>query len=232
MARASYRDYAGADLSICTAERRWLQDELTSVNGVLARWLDKTSPGPGGVWTRDQIDLLEEGARTLPPLLDIHAAALDALDRCDFSERGAMPDLQQRGRDFVQQARRRIEDAPATLAYIAAKAQLEAWRAERTTRERDARAGCPSRTKVGAARVYYAWEDEDGRQQWLFCDGARVVSAASDALEFRAPAGASRRELRRMKPATYLQAAKRFDRLDRPPRLPAVDVAEAQKDGS
>lgn len=232
--RATFRDYAAADTSICTAERRWLQDELASVNGVLARWLDRTSAGPEGVWTREQLDLLEQGVQTLPPVLEIHAKALEDLERCDFHDQGAMPDLRQRGREFIQMARRRIEDAPNTLAYVTAKAQLDAWREERTARQRNARSVCPERPKVGTPQLYYGWQDEEGRQQWLFCDGAKVVSRGSEALHFEPPAGASRKELRRVKPRAYLQAAKNYDRLDRPPRLPATDVAEAdaEKDGT
>ena len=41
MGRAEYRDYGGAR-ALCEAEPRWLADELSSVNGLLARFLSST----------------------------------------------------------------------------------------------------------------------------------------------------------------------------------------------
>ena len=39
MSRVEYRDYAAAKANPCDAEPRWLADELTAVNGLLARYL-------------------------------------------------------------------------------------------------------------------------------------------------------------------------------------------------
>lgn len=229
MWRASYRDYTASRQSICSAEPRWLIDELGSVNGVLSRWLGKTDLGLDEVWPKEALDLLEQGAETLPPLIAVHREQLQEVGRCSFANEGAFPDIRRRGLEYVEKAAERIERAPQVKAYIAAKAALEVWRRERPLREIEAGRTCPAKVRVGQARVYYAFESEEGQRRWLFCDGARVTTDVSGALVFQAPPDATRREMRRIKARDYLEAAKAFplDRMDIPPRLPSIDVAQA-----
>ncbi|MFP2898819.1 hypothetical protein [Corallococcus sp. 4LFB] len=107
MSRAEYRDYAGAKASPCDAEPRWFQDELTAVNGLLARFIKETEQAmdPKALEHAKQLALLEEGLRTLPPVLKVHEANLQALKACDFRRAGAFPDLAQRGATLLTEAR-------------------------------------------------------------------------------------------------------------------------------
>jgi hypothetical protein len=225
MWRASYRDYAGSRISICTAEPRWLQDQLTSVNGVLNRWLEATARAPEETWTHDELSLLEEGARTLPPLVDVHAQNLADVGRCSFAKDRVYPHLRERGAELVAAARARIEQAPRLQAHILAREALALWREERPMREGEARNRCPPKPNPRARPVvYYAWEAEDGRVSWLFCNGARVITPPGGGEpEFDPPPGMHPRDARRIQPRPHIDAAVDYppEGVDRPPSVPA-----------
>lgn len=219
--RASYRDYEAAKQSICSAEPRWLQDEISAVNGVLNRWLERTNHGFDAEWPTADMDLLVKGANTLPAVIEVHEKNLNAMQNCRFGDDRGFPAMIKWGRDYVERARARIQEAPAIREFVVAKTALELWRTERPRREIVAKNRCPDRVRAGSAQIYYAWETEDGQMRYLFCDGARVVTKAGT-LEFEAPTGLSRREKRRVKARNYLQAAQNWPRgsIDIPPDLP------------
>ncbi len=221
--RASYRDYANSPTSICSAEPRWLQDQLSSVNGIMSRWLDKTSKGYEDTWSSDELSLLEEGSRTLPPLLEVHGRNLEDLARCSFGDERAYPDLRERGLELIVRVRERIDFAPKLQAYITARDVRDLWKRERHLREAQARTGCPARPpRRGPPPIYYAWQTEGGETRWLFCDGARVTELPGGATTFDPPGDLSARERRRLNAKTYLKAAAAYPqtRVDRAPALP------------
>ncbi len=222
MSRATFRDYASARPGICSAEPRWLQDELSSVNGLLARWLDRTSAGYDGVWTPDEVKLLQQGAETLAPLLEAHVRNLESLRGCSFGHGTAFPELIRRGERYVEQAQQRMREADSIVAWRIAKKAVELWHREQPLREADARRRCPDRVVHGSAQVYYAVEREDGQVRWLFCDGAKVQSLADGGTELQVPDGLTRAQRRRIQSRKYLSAAKDFpsSRIDRPPSFP------------
>ncbi len=222
LSRANYRDYAAARPGICSAEPRWLQDELSSVNGLLSRWLDRTSAGYDGAWTSDDLELLQQGAETLEPLLEVHARNLEALRACSFSDGRAFPDLLQRGESFIRQARVRMGEASAITGWRIARKALDLWKREQPVREVQAKRRCPDRVVYGRGEIYYAAERVDGQVHWLFCDGARVQSLAEGGTELQLPDGLSRVQRRRIKARKYLEAANDYPtgRIDRPPPLP------------
>ncbi len=234
MWRAEYRDYGGSS-EICTAEPRWLIDQLSSVNGVLSRWLAETERGPEERWTRAQLDLLDEGSKTLPPVAEVHAQNLEAVRRCRFARESAWPDLRARGLELAAQVKARAEWAPLLRAYLAEREAHAAWHSGRAARELEARRTCPDRPpKRGPPPLYLATANEAGEVQWLFCDGSRVVApAAGGSPRFEPPAGLSSREARRLQPKGYLEAAFDFpaERIDTPPappvapELPAVSTS-------
>jgi hypothetical protein len=229
LSRASYRNYAHSKANICSAEVRWLLDELSSVNGLLGSFLDKTSAGYDGFWAKEQLDLLEDGARRLPELLDVHEKNLADLQKCRFARTRAFPDLTHRGTEYVRMARRRVEESPALVAYVRARAARELWSQERPRAELEARRTCPARPRPGAIELYYAWEDDQRQVQWLFCDGAKVRSAPDGQKDFVEPFGLSVKDRRKLRPKSYLDATERFDpaRVDRAPLLPARGVEKA-----
>ena len=232
MWRASYRDYGSSRSNICNAEPRWLEEELLSVNGVLAHFLEHTDHGRDAQWSSNDLDLLEEGQKSLPPVMEIHHRNLEAMSHCGFAKDRGFPTLLSRGREYLDQAEARLEGAQALLDYIAAKRALALWRQEQPNRQFSAKQTCPERSRKKPANLYYAYEAESGQVRWLFCDGSRVTTASSGSLEFQPPADANRRELRRIKARDYLKAAQNYPKVsvDRPPSLPNADVADAGKD--
>jgi hypothetical protein len=232
LSRANYRDYTTARPGICSAEPRWLQGELSSVNGLLSRWLDRTSAGYDGDWSREDLELLQKGSETLKPLLETHAGNLEALKACSFSEGRAFPDLTERGRELIDRARQRMGEAESIAAWRIARKAQALWHREQPSREVLAKRACPDRVVYGKAQVYYALERPEGRVRWMFCDGAQVNSLAEGGTELQLPPGLTRSQRRRMKARRYLQAAKDYPahRIDRPPGLPErTDAVSEQR---
>ncbi len=222
--RAEYRNYADSRTSICTAEPRWLIDQISSVNGVLSRWLDATQRGADERWTRADLSLLEEGSSTLPELADVHARNLQAVGRCRFARERAWPDLRTRGMELTEAVKARAEWTPKLRAYLTERDLHAAWHSERPNREANARRTCPDRPpRRGPPPLYFASANEAGEVRWLFCDGAQVIAAASGGTpQFEPPPGLSARDARRLQPQGYLEAAFDFPeaRIDRPPPAP------------
>ncbi|MCP3105115.1 hypothetical protein LZ198_40235 [Myxococcus sp. K15C18031901] len=227
MSRADYRDYTRGKASPCDAEPRWLSDELSAVNGLLSRFLDGTekaadldAPEQG-----QQLTLLEEASRTLPPLLDVHEGNLRGLARCKFRDTGAFPELSRRGTELVGSARERLAGTQAAVAASALKATQDAWKEGARERESTARGTwCTANPKVGEASVFYARQNLEGVTEWRFCDGSRVEQRPDAEPSFVEPEGVSARDRRRIQPPRYLQAAKEFpaEEIDRAPTTAAA----------
>jgi hypothetical protein len=232
MSRADYRDYAGAKADPCDAEPRWLADELTAVNGLLARFLRETERAhrPEAPDHAQQAALLEEAVRTLPPVLEVHRGTLAGLERCGFRRRGAFPEIARRGAELVEAARTRLAQAPKALESARRQEAVRKWKDEAPAREAAARGTwCPEKPRVGQAVVYYVRQDADGRTVAHFCDGHRVERAAGGEPQLIEPEGLSRRDRRRLPPREYLEAADNFpaEEMDRHPDLAPAKGAGA-----
>lgn len=237
MSRAEYRDYAGAKASPCDAEPPWLADELTNVNGLLARFLRETEHA-GDAQSPQQaqhLALLKEATGTLEPVLAVHEHNLDGLRACGFRRTGAFPELSRRGHELVKEARARLAEAPALLAAVRLREAQRRWKEEAPAREATARGTwCTARPTVGSPDLYYARQSVDGGTVWLFCDGHVVRAPRGEEPTLQSPDGLSRRELRRVQPKRYLDAARDYPRaeIDRPPEsLPAAGVAKERAQG-
>ncbi len=231
MSRASYRDYRGAEVGICDSEPRWLLDELASVNSMLDRFLEATATPPGEEWTDEQLKMLEEAAKSLPEVLEVHEANLKRLGRCDFADSHAFPTLRERGLAYVSEARARVAQAPDLIAYVRAKDALERWKDERPRLQLAAKEGCPSRPRVGDADLYFAYEDEQGQTIWLFCDGAIARASRGGAPELFPPANLGAYQRRRFKSRPYLEAVRSFPKtaIHRPPDVPEPPSLNARR---
>lgn len=228
--RATYRSYADEPARICNAEPRWLMDELTSVNGMLSRFLDSTAP------TRPEVPLsiaerrrMSEAAEALPPILDEHAQNLEAMSKCGFAERGGFPVVRKRGMEYVAQIRKLLDDAPALIEYANAVDRLEAWRRELPRSEVDARLGCPPRQ---GKTLYFAHEQENGTRIFAFCDGTKVTAQHGKELVWTEPSFLPARERRRWRAAPYLKLVRSYpeEQIVRPPPVPEpVRSSEAQR---
>lgn len=233
MARAEYRDYAGAKASPCDAEPRWLTDELSAVNGLLARFLQETEEAgaPEALNQEKHLALLQEAAGSLEPVLKVHAATLSGLRACEFRRTGAFPELERRGTELVQRAWARLGEAPAILAAKKLREAQRQWLDEAPAREAEARrTWCAPRPTVGSADLYFAREYPDGRTEWLFCDGHVVEARAGGEPVLVGPEGLSSRERRRVQPRRYLDAARGYpaEEID---RQPGATTGSASKEG-
>src|SRR5687768_1550341 len=65
---ASYHDWAKANP--CQADVKMVVGDLDSTSALLNEYLGQTSAGVEGMWSSEQITLLEEGVVVLPALLD------------------------------------------------------------------------------------------------------------------------------------------------------------------
>ena len=222
MARAEYRDYSGARADLCDVEPRWLVDELSSVNGLLARFLSSTKEAadPKSLQHAEHLALLQEATRSLSPVIEIHRKNLAALRECDFRQTGAFAEIARRGTELLELSKARLAEASVALAAAELLRAQQRWAEEAPAREvqlplaelRVARA--PRRLRGSLARQY-----PNGRTEWLFCDGVMVEASAGGEPELVTPEWLSSRERRRIQPQRYLEAAKAYpaSEIDRQP---------------
>ncbi len=227
LARADYRDYAGAKANICEAEPRWLTDELSAVNGLMARFLSSTDQAldPEGVEHDKHLEMLKQASETLGSVLDVHEANLTSMKACAFATKGAFPELSRRGKDLLDRARSRLADAPKAIEASELKEKQRLWVEEAPMREQTARqTWCAKRPEVGNTDLYFARQYTNGRTEWLFCDG-HVVEVAANGNEpvLVSPPGLSWRERRRVKPPRYIEAARNYP-LEEIERMPGTEL--------
>jgi|SRR6218665_927009 len=219
--RAEYRDYVGAKANICdAAEPRWLLDELSGVNGLLARFLSSTelANSPGSSERAQQAALLQDAAGSLPKVLNVHQANLKALQGCGFAHSGAFPELTRRGQELVELSRARLKEGDQILE---AQEVRNKWKEEAPGREQKAReTWCAKDPEVGSTDVFYARQFTNGRTEWLFCDGHMVQAASADAEPtLTGPENLSAKERRKVKPPRYIEAARGYpaEEIDKQP---------------
>lgn len=218
---ATYHDWAKANP--CEAEPKMVVGDLDSTSALLNEYLGQTSAGLEGMWSSEQITLLEEGVVVLPPLLDATEKATGAIARngCRFLKETGFAEPVKKVTELGEQTRRRIADAPAIAEGLALKAALKAWK----DKQPEARSGaksewCPPKIKPGApVDIYYAAEDEVGLTEWLFCDDSRVFASVGAAPAFEAPAAMKKKP----KDKAYLESAAKYPASDvqRAPKAPA-----------
>lgn len=221
-ARAEYRDYVGARASLCNAEPQWLADELNSVNGLLSRFLLNTREATNldAPQQAEELELLREATRGLPPVMKIHRQNLAELSECGFRRTKAFPELARRGTELLTEAETRLAEAPAALAMIELRSAQRKWEEEVKSREATAKGTwCAPDTAVGNADVYFARQAADGQSSWLFCDGLKVESSSGSEPQLVIPEELGRRDRRRIQPQHYLDAAKAYpaSEIDRQP---------------
>ncbi|WP_244239517.1 hypothetical protein [Corallococcus carmarthensis] len=237
MSRAEYRDYAGAKASPCDAEPRWFQDELTAVNGLLARFIKETEQAldPKALEHPKQLALLEEGLRTLPPVLKVHEANLRALSSCGFRRSGAFPDLAQRGAALLTESKERMALGPQIQAAAALREAQKQWREQGPAREAKAKeTWCPKPSKVGQPDLYFARQSPEGRTEWFFCDGHVVEKSGDAEPALLSPEGLSKADRRRVQAKKYLEAAQAYpaEEMDREPSAATLQKPAASESGS
>ncbi|MFP2957101.1 hypothetical protein ACLEPN_04505 [Myxococcus sp. 1LA] len=236
MSRAEYRDYKKAKADPCaSSEPRWLADELTTVNGTMARFLRETEElsnldAPGHA---RQLALLREASDSLPPIMEVHRYTLNRLKECGFRDTGAFPEIARRGRELLTEVDARFEEGPKALAAVALREAQRQWQAEKPEREAAARrTWCPPNPQMGQTDLYYARQEVDGLKLWRFCDGHLVEQRADGNPVLIQPDGLTWRMRRRIKPQSYLDAARDYPaaEMDRQPSsVPSSGQGAAKK---
>lgn len=227
--RVELRDYrSGAP---CTAEPRWLLDELRGPLSLVRTFLRTAGTPVDGEWTDQGRAFLAQAHRELPPLLEILEATLEATRRCSFGDEPAFRDLRKEGRARTDAARRVLPVVPDLLDHLEARQTRARWKAMQWERQADARHRCPRPSLV----PYYAVRGCAGATEWFFCDGTRVTREPGQGPVFLpgpswSPPPPAPKRSRRGRPApppppsaeAYLAAAERSTELDSCPPLPAV----------
>lgn len=235
MGRAEYRDYTGARVNLCDTESRWLADELSSVNGLLARFLSSTEEAthPQALHHAQQLALLQEASQSLAPVMEIHRHNLVALRKCDFQRTGAFPNIAQRGTELLELAQARLAALPDVLAANELLKAQRTWAEEAPAREASARqTWCAAHPKLGNADLYFARQYPNGRTEWLFCDGLMVEQPAGGEPQLITPESFSRQERRRIQSQRYLDAARNYPESDidrQPGAVPGLGTASEEK---
>ncbi|WP_224249313.1 hypothetical protein [Hyalangium gracile] len=222
MSRAEYRSYGGEHAALCDTEPRWLVDELSSVNGMLSRFLFSTeeATNPDALQHAEHLALLQQALQSLPPVMEIHRRNLQGLSQCSFQRTGAFPEISKRGAELLSLATARLDEAPAALAAVELRKAQQKWKEEAPMREATAKQSwCTPSPTVGNGDLYFARQHPDGRTEWLFCDGLKVEAPPGGEPQLITPEGLSRRERRRIQPQHYLEAAKAYpsSEIDRQP---------------
>ncbi|GEM_PF-982864 len=204
----------------CEAAPKMVIGDLDSTSALLTEYLGQTSAGVEGVWSSEQITLLEEGVVVLPKLLDNVEKATGAIARngCRFLKETGFAEPIKKVTELGELTRKRIAEAPAIAEGLALKAALKAWKDKQPEARTGAKAEwCPPKLKAGApVDIYYASEDEAGLTEWLFCDDVRVFASTGAPPAFEAPATMKKKP----KDKPYLESAAKY---------PASDVQRAPK---
>lgn len=219
---APVRDYSA--VKVCNVKRAILAEELFAFNALLEKWLDQTSADASGMWSDEQLALLEEGSRTLPPVLATQQATIDALSPCKPDRKYDVSEIIARGVQLIPMARNRVETGPKVVAEVRRRKVVDAWRTkELATQETERTNWCPP-TVRGMPDVFYAWQDETGKLEWLFCDGSKVVAEPNAEPQHVGGPGYDAKKRGANKPDAFVKAAQKFpdSEIRRPPSAEAA----------
>ncbi len=233
--RASYRQWSQVS-DLCAVDPRLFDGDVKSMNALLSTFLQQTSAPADGEWAAEHLALLEEAVRVLGPALALERASIAKASSVGCTFEGLGP-----ARELNAQAQRRLDDAGDLLPVIKARLALAGWKAARpgataaamekacpaapTTVAKSA----PKKAKAAAPAlpvVYFAAEDEHGRLDWSFCDGARVFATPGNPPSLESVAVEAKKGARPVDPAKWLEAAAKYpsEAIVRAPKIPRKQV--------
>lgn len=231
--RAPNRAYWTAGVDPCRVSRSLAADEAKAMNALLTKFLERTAFAPESVWPAEALALLEEGGRTLPPELEVYERTLTSLAGCKPDKTVDVKPVAEEGMKLVAQARERLPSAASVVQNVRKRQAMDEWRAkELAAQTTERQAWCPPKP-TPVPDIFYAWQDETGRLEWLFCDGSRVVAEAGGEPKYVA-ADPPPKKKPAQTPAGFVQAAKSFpeSEIRRPPSFdtaPAAAPAEGEQ---
>ncbi len=172
---AEYRDWRGQDACAVDAMTHWSQ--LEAWNALLTEFLAQTNkPADDPSWTPEQVKALEDAQANLGPALDGLDSQVSGTAKCPYPKTSGVQDSGKTADELSQQARKRLADAPAMIATLKEKLELNRWKAAQADAMKEARESWCS-GKPGAVEIFYAAEDETGKTEWHFCDDVKVITA-------------------------------------------------------
>lgn len=226
--KASYRDWSRV-VDLCMVDPTVVQRDFDSMSALLANFLGQTAAGPDGVWAEEHVALLQEGQRVLPTPLALQKTSLGQVRSAGCKFQGAI-----RTEELNDQATRRLAEAPALLEVVKAKKAVAAWRdalpaAQQMARERSCAPPAKGQKPAPGPLLFAAFEDEKGRTEWLFCDGAKVAASPGNVPAYEAAAvdPSAKKAKKPADPKAYLEAQAKFpsSEVNRAPKLPSRRAA-------
>lgn len=230
--RAPNRAYWSAGVDPCRVSRPMAADEAKAMNALLTRFLEQTAFSPDSEWPAEALAVLEEGGRTLPPELEIYERTLTSLSGCRPDPAVDVKPLADEGMKLVEQVRQRLPTAAAVAGSVRKRQAIAEWRAkELAAQGSEQQAWCPPKPKP-IPDIYFAWEDETGRLEWLFCDGSKVVAQPGGEPQY-VPADPPPKKKPAQSPAGFVQSARAFpeSEIRRPPPFDAAPEPAAPEAG-
>lgn len=220
--------HAWGAVSLCDVDERKAYGDFDSMVELLLSFLSETSAGADGMWAPEHLATLQEAQKVLPPVLDSLEAAIAQSSKCQFAEPEPMAERLLRAEEFAHQARSRLREAPELLVWVKARATLNEFRDKLPAAQQSAREQwCPAKP-TPVVDAYFAWEDETGKVEWLFCDGSKVVVVAGGKPELVL---GDPKKAKKVQPKTYLDTATKFPAKEilRAPKLPEKKTAPARE---
>lgn len=224
--KAPNRAYWAAGVDPCRVERSLAADEARAMNALLSKFLEQTAFAPDSVWPADALALLEQGAQSLPAELEVYERTLTSLSRCRPDKTVDVAPIAEEGTRLVEQARARLPNAEQVVANVRRTQAVAEWRAKELALQNSERqAWCPPRP-TPKPDIYFAWQDETGRLEWLFCDGSKVVAEPNADPQY-VEANPPPAKKPAMTPSGFVQAARGFpeSEIRRPPNFDAPPAA-------
>jgi hypothetical protein len=231
--KASYRQWSKVS-DLCAVDPKLFDDDLKSMNALLGSFLQQTSAPADGVWAGEHIALLEEAVRVLGPAVELERGSIEKAASVGCTFQGLGP-----AKELNAQAQRRLDEAGDLLPVIKARLALAEWKTARPAATSAAMdKACPvAAAKVPAKKVakpapaalpvvYFAAEDERGRLEWLFCDGAMVFATPGNPPALEPVAVDAKKPARAVEPAKWLEAAAKFpaESITRAPKIPRKQI--------
>lgn len=217
--KAGYRDWSNLP-DVCLVDPAVLQSDVDAMSAVLSEYLAQTAGGVDGTWSPAQLETLEKGEQVLPVALSLEANAIELSKKsaCPFTGFDKAMDLNKKAAD-------RVASLKGLAGVLRSKAALARWREALPSATADAKTKvCDAKPKAPA--VYFASEDEKGKAEWLFCDGAKVTAAPGSP-----PALTTQPEVAAA-PAPPPPAKKKGKKAPPPPPAPAAVDAKAYVDAA
>ncbi len=204
---------------VCDVDEKRVESDFASMKELLLSALGQTSASYDGAWGEENLAILDAMPKQLPPALDSLERGVADAGQCKWSEQSKVPELLQPLGELVAQGKRKVEGAKALADKVRAYQALKAWRDKQPAAKDEAKKNwCPAKPKPGAQPdIYYAFEDENGHGEWLFCDDSKVTVARPGDPPVFEPA------------ASYKKKPKDKPYLDEAAKYPAGDVQRAPK---